>query len=417
MFPRPSAPGPLHLASGIRHPAFFALLLLAASRAAAGPAEDYLDAQLRVVKGLEGSVSTLVEAADLAATRLIGGGRLLLAGDRGIIAEVNGRAGGPCSTQVVSPGKTLVAKGDVVLFSESVPTDEAESAWMALTVLFAPAERPDRPQWQLKANVRPVLVDIGPDACLLKLPSGERCVSKAAPALAIAEWAFVAELIGACRRQGKQLAIYLSIHLDEGRKRFERTRGLMFEPGLKPEPVPAGQFAKAFLGHVRTSLEGMRRDDGAAIRKAAAWLREAKAAGRKTVRHLYGHMPPHEVGSPGDPPIFTDTVTGPVGGQGAEWVQKNLHEGDAYLLIGYQQNEEAMAAAASAVGARSIFMTSLPPGAEQAKDPLHLYVNPHWPVTDGCLELPGYDVKACPLSAIMGLACYYAICAEAIAAP
>ena len=45
---------------------------------------------------------------------------------------------------------------------------------------------------------------------------------------------------------------------------------------------------------------------------------------------------------------------------------------------------------------------------------MHVYVDPHWPVSDGCLELSGYDVKACPLSAILGLTCYYAICGEAL---
>jgi hypothetical protein len=237
----------------------------------------------------------------------------------------------------------------------------------------------------------------------------------AAPALAIAQWAFVAELIGACRRQGKQLAVYLSIHLDEGRKRFERTKGLVFEPDLKPEPVAAGQFAKEFLAHVRGALEAVRKDEAAKMRTAAEWLRKAKADGKKVVRHLYGHLPPTEAGLLGDPAqLFTDTQTGPVGEKGVEWVQKSLAEGDVYLLVGYQQNEDAMAAAANKLGARTIFLTSLGPGETQARSPLHLYINPHWPLTDGCLELPGYDVKACPLSCILGLSCYYATCAEAL---
>ena len=67
-----------------------------------------------------------------------------------------------------------------------------------------------------------------------------------------------------------------------------------------------------------------------------------------------------------------------------------------------------MAAAANALGVRTIFITSRGPGAERAASPRHLYIDPHWPVTDACLDLPGYDVKACPLSCIMNLTCYYA---------
>jgi len=96
-------------------------------------------------------------------------------------------------------------------------------------------------------------------------------------------------------------------------------------------------------------------------------------------------------------------------------MRQNLAKGDVHLLVGYQQNRDAMAAAANALGVRTVFITSLPPGREQAKSALHTYVNPHWPLTDACLELPGYDVKACPLSAICGLTCYYAIAAEAVA--
>jgi len=83
-----------------------------------------------------------------------------------------------------------------------------------------------------------------------------------------------------------------------------------------------------------------------------------------------------------------------------------------FLALGYQENEDARAAAVNALGARTIFITSAAPSATQAGNPRHLYVNPHWPRSDACLELAGYDVKACPLSGILGLTCYYAICGE-----
>jgi len=117
----------------------------------------------------------------------------------------------------------------------------------------------------------------------------------------------------------------------------------------------------------------------------------------------------------GDPGCFTHSPRLPLGDKAIAWMRQNLGKGDVHLLVGYQQNEDAMAAAANAPGARTVFITSLPPSREQAANPLHLYVNPHWPLTDACLELPGYDVKACPLSAICGLTCYYAIAAEAVA--
>jgi uncharacterized phosphosugar-binding protein len=376
-----------------------------------------------VVKGLEGRIGEITAVADAAAARLIGGGRLFLAGERGMVAELHVRAGGLCGARMLHPGKSLVGKGDVVLFSDydGAAVGRPDGAWPtvvgtgALVVLAASREHPvcTKPP---RENVRPLPVEMPLDSRLARLPSGERVVRGCAPALAIAQWAFTAELIGACRRKGRQLAVYLSIHLDEGRKRFERTRGLLFESELRPQAAAPGAFARTFLGHVRRALEAVRNEESVKIRQAAAWIRQAKAAGRKACRHLTGHLPPSEAGASGDPPCFTQTVRGPLGPKGAERIPGLLGKGDVYLLVGYQQNQDAMAAAANRLGARSVFIISRGPGEAQARSPLHLYINPQWPLTDGCLDLAGYDVRACPLSAILGLVCYHAICAEAVAA-
>ena len=385
------------------------LLLLTTWPASAGPAEEYIDAQLAIVRDLERQLPfSRIEAA---ADRLCAGGSLYLAGEPGMVSELHGRAGGLCGARRFAPGKTLLAKGDVVLASHYSDAASILSRWRAvrgtgaLFILTCPGHHPELNNPRVTGPAGAVRLQIPLDNALAPFP--------ASPAHSVAQWAIVAELIGACRRRGRQLAVYLSIHLDEGRKRYARTKGLLFEPELKPGPVPKGQYAKAFLDRVRGALEAVRRDEIGAIRKAAGWVREAKTAGRKTVRHLYAHLPPHEAGAPWDPGCFSDTVRGPLGEPGAERIRKSLAKGDVYLLVGYQQSQDAMAAAANAVGARTVFMTSLPPGKQQAANPSHLYVSPHWPLTDACLELPGYDVKACPLSAICGLTCYYAIAAEA----
>lgn len=402
-------------------PHVFAIVLLLSTTAFPGPAEDYLKAMLHVVDGLERGVPDITAIADEAAERLAAGGQLYLAGEPGMVAELHGRAGGLCGARRFAGGKTLVPKNAVVLLSNygykpGGPGDgwAATGEMRALRVLFISAHSPILKKPPV-GDLGVITVDIPADGRVVSAPDGRRLASAAAPAIAIAQWTFVAELIGACRRRGRQLAVYLSIHLDEGRKRYKRTKGLLFEPGLKAEPVPKGQLAKTFLGHVRASLEAIQKRELGNVRKAAAWIRAARAAGHNVYRQLHGHLPPHEAGVPGDPGCFTHTVRPPLGEKGAAWVREHLRKGDVYLLVGYQQNEDAMSAAANALGARTIFLTSLPPAAQRAKHPLHLYVDPHWPLTDACLELPGYDVRACPLSAILGLTCYYAIGAEVIA--
>jgi uncharacterized phosphosugar-binding protein len=398
-----------------------ACALLASVAATAGPAEQYIDAQLRVVQSLEAQVPRLADIADESAARLLAGGTIYLAGEKGMMIELLGRAGGSCAAKTLALDKPLpsVRRNDVILLSDYGSPGTLDAALQKLTptgalvIVFASAENPLLRQPPKAENLRTVPVDIPLDGRLVRPASGQPLIPATAPAIATAEWTYMAELLGACRRQHKQLAIYLSLGLDEGRRRFNRTKGLLFEPDLRPEPVSCEEYARTFLASVCQSLEALRSLEVERIRQAAGWLREAIPAHRQVVRNLIGHLPPNEAGIRGDAPFFTATLRAKAE-QGEEWVRQNLHEGDVYLLLGYQQNEDAMAAAADALGARTIFMTSTAPGPEQAKNPRHLYINPHWPLTDACLELPGYDVKACPLSGILGLTCYYAICAEAV---
>ena len=386
--------------------------------AAAGPAEQYFEAQLRVVRALDAKRDAIADMADEAAQRLLAGGTIHLAGEAGMMAELAGRAGGLCSAKMLllEKGQPSIDPHDLVLLSDyGTPGKlktalERLAATKALVIVFASAENPLLQQ-PLAANLRMVPVDIPLDSRLLALRSGERLIPTASPAIATAQWTFVAELLGACRRQHKQLAVYLSIWLDPERRRYKRTQGLLFEPDLRPAPVARGQYAHAFLVATGQSIETVRHEELASIRQTAAWLREAVASRRQIVRTLQGHLPEVEGDRGGEAHYFTKTVA--FGNErGKKWIQESLRQGDVYLFLGYQENEDAWAAAINALGARTIFLTSATPSTQQAKNPQHLYINPHWPRSDACLELSGYDVKACPLSGILGLTCYYAICGE-----
>jgi len=392
---------------------------LPVGRAAAGLAENYIDAELRVVDGLEKQVDNLVAVAEEAAQGLLRGGSLYLAGEPGMVAELNGRAGGLCGAKPITPDKPLPTfrSGDVIFFSDygdAAKTIEHRSrelvAGGAMVVAFASRDN-DVVQKPLPKNVRVIPIEMPCDSRQIALPSGAKLVPTAAPAIAMAQWALTAELIGACRRKDRQLAVYLSIFLDEGQRRYKRTAGLLFEPDVHPPKAERGQMARAYLKDVRTALTTVRRDEAKSLRRAAAWLLDASKSGRNVVRNFMGHLAPLEAGTSGDVAFFT-TMVHSTGNEGAAWIRQNLHEGDVYFFLGYQQNEDGMAMAASQAGARSIFFTAKRPGPQVANDPQHLDINPHWPMTDACLELPGYDVKACPLTGVLGLTYYFAICAE-----
>ena len=382
-----------------------------------GPAEVYLATQLRVVRSLEAHVDQITRIADESASRLLAGGRIYAAGETGAVSELVGRAGGLCGIQAMSLDAipTSFGASDVLLVAD-YGDSQMKAARLAergsLVVVFAPVFSPIiNPPFP--ANMRTIEIDVSRAIrrhAHVKHPP-ERPPA-AAVAVATAQWAFTAELIAACRRRHRQLAVYLSVHLDPGLRRFKRTEGLLFEPQIQPEPVAQGRYARQFLGQVGDALQAVESGELAKIRRAGQWIRKAKAARRQVIRHLEGHLPPHEVGRPGDPDCFTG-LSAADGETAVKWVRENLHPGDVYLLLGYQQNEDALSSAANAAGARTIFLTSRGPGKEQSQNAGHLYIDPHWPLTDACLDLPGYDVKACPLSAILGLIAYYALCAEA----
>ncbi len=381
-----------------------------------GPAEQYLGTQLRVVRSLEAHVDQITRFADRSAARLVAGGRIYATGETGAVAELVGRAGGLCGIQALSSGKppASLAAGDVLLVADygDGRTKVAPLAEKGpLVVIFAPAGSP-LVRELLAANVRAIAIDVPPDNGLRTSRDGRRLMPAAAPAVATAQWAFTAELIAACGRRHRQLAVYLSIHLDPGLRRFKRTEGLLLEPQIQPQPVEWAGYARQFLGQVGDALQAVEAGEMAKIRRAGQWICEAKAARHQVVRHLEGHLPLHEVGRAGDPDCFTGLCKAD-DEAAVKWVQGNLHPGDVYLLLGYQQNEDAISSAANAAGARTIFLTSRGPGKAQSQNAAHLYIDPHWPLTDACLDLPGYNVKACPLSAILGLSAYYAICAEA----
>jgi uncharacterized phosphosugar-binding protein len=397
-------------------------VVAAESAGAASPAQRYLDAQIQAVDVLERQLDGLANTADMAAKRLLAGGNLWLAGEPGMVAELAGRAGGLCGAKVLPDEKTAAALGrnDVVLWSDYGVTTPPGGIWSrllqgeALVVAFVPEEKTIAKR-SLPEHVRWIGVKI---PGIAKHASSPRSIRSVVPAIATAQWTFVAELLGAARRHHRQLAVYLSIHLDPGMQRFKRTNGLLLEPDLRPEPVARKVYGGQFLTAVRDGLEAIRREELARIRQAGAWLSKAHADHGRIFRNLQGHLPPCEAGRPGDADFFSNLK--PIslsGADGQRWVREHLRSGDTYLLLGYQDNEDAVAAAAHALGARTIFITSQGPGPEQARDPRHVYVNPHWPRSDACLTLEGYDVNACPLSAILGLSCYYAICGEVDSVP
>jgi len=56
-------------------------------------------------------------------------------------------------------------------------------------------------------------------------------------------------------------------------------------------------------------------------------------------------------------------------------------------------------------------MSVQPAKPTEVKDHI-IYIDPHWPLPDGCVEVPGYDVAILPASGVMDGAIYWAMTAQ-----
>ena len=110
----------LLLGAGIAFAAIAAIAAGTATCGAEGPARQYVEAQLKVVRSLEAKSAAIADIADEAAARLLAGGKIYLAGESGIVTELAGRAGGLCGAKALSLDKAPVslAPGDLVLLSD-----------------------------------------------------------------------------------------------------------------------------------------------------------------------------------------------------------------------------------------------------------------------------------------------------------
>lgn len=74
-----------------------------ASAQVAEPAQAFFEVQLRAVNSLAAQLNAVAAAADRGAARLCRGGKIYLSGEKGMVAELLGRAGGLCAAQALSP--------------------------------------------------------------------------------------------------------------------------------------------------------------------------------------------------------------------------------------------------------------------------------------------------------------------------
>jgi hypothetical protein len=233
---------------------------------------------------------------------------------------------------------------------------------------------------------------------------------------------FQGELAAACTRRGKMPVFWLSFAIDEP-KGYPRAARLsktiapgskwgdpvsfhtdLVVPAIQPGYVTA-RYLKAMRAYTKL-LEGRLRPElDYVVQQTLATLR----AGHKAYFLGIGHALPYEAPREEWNDVFVMLEPGWFG----KTAPAGKDEGNLLFLLGMPTYPRNDVEAALARGMSVIVMCTENPRltAEQAKRVR--WIRAPWPLEDGVVRLPGYDIPILPVTGVMNSLIYYAVRSEA----
>ncbi len=340
--------------------------------------DNYLLALQQTVRHTGSNLVALTSSAERASREFVSGGNLWVAGRQpDFIAEACGRAGGLMS--VAPLGQRVPGKLDVILYAFSGPVKSEDRKLIG--------------QWQ------------GQGTAVVTFSSRAGLYHRRFPIDTVANvvelWAWTGEFVAACTRLGKMPILYQSYGLPGGPERGKKYQGKKFHDDLIIKPIGAGVLGRQYLDAIDSMLAKLQETQMPKILKAANWWHQTNSA---TVL-VTGHMFPRHAQDPRTLPLGS-LATVPA------WEDKDLLEPGRppqfVLYLGYQFAPQKLVNQAKALGVNLVYSDVKP---AQPPEPATniLYINPGWPLTDACVELPGYDIPILPASGVIQAALYWTI--------
>jgi len=348
---------------------------------AAPVTESYLSRLQNTITQTRSNLATLTKSADRAANEFLAGGNIWVAGRQAdFVAEACGRAGG---LMAIAPlGRQVPANHDIVLYGAPGPLDEGD-----LRILN---------QWQEE------------EATVITFSSPAGVFNNHFPIDTVANvvdlWTWTGEFVAACTRSGKMPILYQSYGLPGGAERGKKYQGKRFHDDLTVKPIPAGVLGGRYLDQIEPMLAQINHTQMPKILQAAQWWGQVTSAMILVTGHLF---PRHGQ----DPRTLSlgDLVAVPA------WENKDLLDASHLplfvLYIGYQFVPQKLLDQAKATGIKLVYFDVQP---AQPPEPAGniLYIAPAWPLADGCVTVPGYDVPILPASGVVQAAIYWTIASE-----
>ena len=353
-----------------------AAVLLCGCLSASLAADSYLTVLQSTLEQAGSNLTALAQSAQIAATQFVAGGDLWVAGrQEDFIAEACGRAGGLLA--IAPLGHQVPKQHDIVLYS--VPG------------ALAPEDQRLLSQWREQGTT---VIPFSSPAGLYKHRFPLDTVMNVADL-----WTWTGEFVAACTRLGKMPVLYQSYGLPGGRKRASKYKGKRFHDDLSIQPIPPGVLGREYRDQIQGMLKKVGETQMPKLLQGAKWWREASS----TSLLFTGHMFPRHVQDPRTP------SPGNVAAVPA-WDDKDLLEPKAppqcVIYVGYQFAPQKLIAQAQKLGVKLVYF-DVEPGQPPEPASNILYLDPAWPLADGCVSLHGYDIPILPASGVVDAAIYW----------
>ncbi len=355
--------------------------------AAAAPSSNYLGRLREALAAIHANLPAITTSAELAARGFLAGGNLWVAGRQDdFMAEACGRAGGLMAIRAL--GKQGPTDQDTILYAVRGRLEQTDTDKIA--------------QW--RANGVSVVVFASTAGLFDNRVPLDTVIN-------VGElWTWTGEFVGACTRRGKMPILYLSYGLPGGPERGKKYQGKKVHDDLIVKPFAPGVLGKAYLDQIDAILKAIDDTEMNKIRRASEWWRQTPTNSAMTL--VTGHMFPRHA-------LDSRTPLRCAFGAAPAWEDSDLSAttGSAQFVfvLGYQRAPQKLVDRAKASGLKLVYSTVQP---AQPPEPAAniLYLNPHWPLTDACITVPGYDIPILPASGVAQAALYWTLVSEALSA-
>jgi hypothetical protein len=351
------------------------------SRGAISGTEEYLSRLQTVVTETRGRLPQISKSAERGAAEFAVGGGIWAAGKQDdFIDEACGRAGG---LMAMAPlGNRIPTNHDVILYATVGEPSEAELATID--------------KWKAQGATPVVFAS---QAGLINQKVPVDTVDNV-----IELWTWTGEFVAACTRLGKMPVLYQSYGLPGGRERARKYEGKRFHEDLRIAPIAAGTLGSEYLNRVSRMFHSINKTQSAKISHAAQWWKAAPSSATLVT----GHMFPRHAQDARAPQLSTPV---PV----PAWDDKDPFSGEkppAFVFyLGYQFTPQKLLDQSRAMGFNLAYTCVRPANPIEPSKNI-IYIDPAWPLADGCVEIPGYDVPVLPASGVVQAAIYWSLVLE-----